>query len=80
MILVYAISLSMALHFILLYTPILQTIFSIVPLDMREWSIVIAWSVPIIFIDEILKAIERVFVMGKVSRDDILKENEKKEQ
>ncbi|KAI9686689.1 MAG: hypothetical protein M1820_010576 [Bogoriella megaspora] len=63
MILVYAIALSMALHFALLYVPFLQGLFSIVPLDSREWAAVVGISVPIIFIDEILKYVERNFIM-----------------
>lgn len=47
MMLVYAITLSMALHFALLYTPILQTLFSIVPLNWTEWQAVLAISVPV---------------------------------
>jgi P-type Ca2+ transporter type 2A len=47
MILVYAITLSMVLHFLLLYVPFLQGLFSIVPLDTREWTAVTAISVPI---------------------------------
>jgi P-type Ca2+ transporter type 2A len=47
MMLVYAITLSMALHFALLYIPFLQTLFSIVPLDWNEWQAVIYISAPI---------------------------------
>lgn len=65
MILVYAITLSMALHFALLYTPILQSVFGIVPLGWGEWKIVLWWSAPIIFIDELLKLAERSFFMEK---------------
>ena len=65
MILVYAIALSMALHFALLYTPILQGVFGIVPLNWGEWKIVLYWSAPIIFIDEVLKFFERAFFMEK---------------
>lgn len=57
--LVYAITLSMALHFALLYTPILQSLFSIVPLNGHEWKAVIYISLPVIFIDEALKFVER---------------------
>ncbi|KAK5164145.1 uncharacterized protein LTR77_010236 [Saxophila tyrrhenica] len=71
MILVYAITLSMVLHFILLYTPILQTIFGIVPLGWDEWYIVMGWSVPIIAIDEGLKFVERGWVMAKAEPDKI---------
>ncbi|KAK3995365.1 hypothetical protein QBC44DRAFT_320206 [Cladorrhinum sp. PSN332] len=57
--LVYAIALSMALHFALLYTPFLQTLFSILPLNLTEWKAVVAISAPVIIIDEVLKLIER---------------------
>ena len=65
MILVYAITLSMALHFILLYTPILHMVFSIVPLGWDEWYIVLGWSAPIMLIDEALKCVERGWFMAK---------------
>ncbi|KAK5132465.1 hypothetical protein LTR08_009076 [Meristemomyces frigidus] len=67
MILVYAITLSMALHFALLYTPFLQGIFGIVPLGWDEWKIVLGWSAPIIGIDEVLKWAERRFYMEDAS-------------
>jgi len=47
MMLVYAICLSMALHFALLYTPVLQGLFSIVPLNWLEWKAVLYISLPI---------------------------------
>lgn len=47
MMLVYAITLSMALHFALLYTPILQTLFSILPLNWAEWQAVLVISAPV---------------------------------
>jgi Ca2+ transporting ATPase len=47
MMLVYAISLSMALHFALLYIPFLQTLFSILPLNWIEWQAVFAFSAPV---------------------------------
>lgn len=59
MMLVYAICLSMALHFALLYIPFLQSLFSIVPLDWAEWQAVLWISAPIIVIDEVLKWVER---------------------
>lgn len=45
--LVYAITLSMALHFAILYVPFLQTLFSILPLDWIEWEAVLAISAPV---------------------------------
>ena len=47
MMLVYAIALSMALHFALLYTPFLQTLFSILPLNWAEWKAVLTISAPV---------------------------------
>ena len=47
MILVYAIALSMALHFGILYTPFLQGLFSIVPLNWNEWQAVLFISLPV---------------------------------
>lgn len=38
----------------------MQSLFSIVPLDLHEWKAVVAISFPVIFIDEALKFIERV--------------------
>lgn len=73
MILVYAIALSMALHFGLLYTPVLQGIFGIVPLSMSEWRLVLAWSAPIILIDEVLKFAERAFFMPMTETSKHLK-------
>ena len=63
MMLVYAIALSMALHFALLYIPFLQTLFSILPLNWTEWRAVLVLSVPVVFIDELLKLIERRFFL-----------------
>lgn len=47
MMLVYAIALSMALHFALLYTPFLQTLFAILPLNWTEWKAVLVISAPV---------------------------------
>ncbi|KAG5944184.1 hypothetical protein E4U53_006924 [Claviceps sorghi] len=63
MMLVYAIALSMALHFGLLYIPVLQTLFAIVPLNLTEWKAVVIISAPVVILDEILKLIERNFFM-----------------
>ncbi|KAI9765541.1 MAG: hypothetical protein M1835_007366 [Candelina submexicana] len=65
MILVYAIALSMVLHFALLYTPFLQGLFSIVPLNIDEWKAVMFISIPVIFIDEVLKFFERKIYLPK---------------
>ncbi|KAB8230689.1 calcium-transporting ATPase [Aspergillus alliaceus] len=59
MMLVYAIILSMTLHFAILYVPFLQGLFSILPLDWVEWKAVLAISAPVVLIDEALKFVER---------------------
>ncbi|EEP82998.1 calcium-translocating P-type ATPase, SERCA-type [Uncinocarpus reesii 1704] len=61
MMLVYAIMMSMSLHFAILYVPFLQSLFSILPLNWVEWKAVLAISAPVIVIDEILKFFERKF-------------------
>lgn len=48
--LVYAIILSMALHFAILYVPFLQGLFSIVPLNWTEWQAVVAISAPVMYV------------------------------
>ncbi|GIK06846.1 hypothetical protein Aspvir_002498 [Aspergillus viridinutans] len=60
MMLVYAIILSMSLHFAILYIPFLQTLFSILPLNWTEWQAVLAISAPVVAIDELLKYAERL--------------------
>ncbi|OTB06670.1 hypothetical protein M426DRAFT_54805 [Hypoxylon sp. CI-4A] len=72
MMLVYAITLSIALHFGLLYIPFLQGLFSILPLNWTEWKAVLIFSAPVIFIDEILKAVERQFFIQKTA-DEVTK-------
>lgn len=50
MMLVYAIILSMVLHFAILYVPFLQGLFSILPLDAVEWKAVLAISAPVMYV------------------------------
>ena len=69
--LVAAITLSMVLHFLLLYIPFLQSLFGIVPLNLNEWTAVLGISAPIILIDEVLKSVERNFFMAKLGEDKI---------
>ena len=58
--LIYAITLSLVLHFGILYIPFLQGLFSIEPLNWPEWQAVLLISLPVIFIDEGLKYVERL--------------------
>lgn len=57
--LLIAIAGSMALHCVILYVPVIGQLFGVVPLDCEDWCLVIAFSLPVLFIDEILKAIGR---------------------
>jgi Ca2+ transporting ATPase len=54
-----AIALSMALHFLILYVPFLQTIFAVAPLSTAEWWAVVLISFPVILVDEVLKFASR---------------------
>merc|ERR1712003_267951 len=51
--------LSIAIHMVTLYWPLAAGIFNVVPLDAHDWFLVMAFSTPVILIDEILKFIGR---------------------
>lgn len=57
--LVFAIALSMLLHFVILYVPVFSTLFSLQPLGWTEWQAVILISLPVLLIDEVLKYASR---------------------
>ncbi len=57
--LLLAMAVSFGLHFVILYVPTLAITFSIVPLDMNEWLLVLLFSLPVVLIDEVLKFIGR---------------------
>jgi P-type Ca2+ transporter type 2A len=48
--LVYAIALSMDLHFAILYVPFLQSLFQVSPLGIDEWKAVLWISAPVMYI------------------------------
>ena len=54
-----AIACSTLFHCIILYIPIFENIFGTVPLDMQDWSLVLIFTIPVIWIEEILKYISR---------------------
>ena len=53
MMLVYAVCLSMVLHFAILYVPFLQGLFSILPLNVLEWKAVCAISAPVMYVSSL---------------------------
>ncbi|KAK7248640.1 calcium-transporting ATPase [Aureococcus anophagefferens] len=66
-----AMALSFGLHFLVMYVPALAAVFHVVPLDGREWLLVLAFSVAVVAIDEVLKFVGREFVnkAAKQKRD-----------
>jgi hypothetical protein len=50
-----AMAVSFGLHFLIVYVPPLASVFSIVPLTLREWGLVALFSLPVVLIDEALK-------------------------
>lgn len=48
---------SVVLHFLILYVPILNQIFGVVPLSSHEWKWVLLYSFPVVILDEIMKLI-----------------------
>lgn len=58
--LIAAIIASIASHMFILYVPFMNKIFGILPLNLYEWKLVLAFSVPVILIDEILKFFGRI--------------------
>ena len=59
MYLVGAITLSMILHFVILYVPFFTHLFSITPLNQEEWIAVLWISAPVMIVDELLKLLSR---------------------
>ena len=58
--LIAAILNSIVLHCIIVYVPFLNEIFSIHSMNQAEWIAVMAFSVPVILIDEVLKFFGRI--------------------
>jgi len=57
--LILAMIVSFGMHFVILYVDFLADMFFVTPLDFDEWMVVMAFSLPVIFIDEVLKFIGR---------------------
>ena len=65
--LLLAIVISMITTYAIIYVPAFAAMFSIVPLTQNDWILVIAWSVPVILIDEVLKLFGRAFVRKELA-------------
>jgi Ca2+-transporting ATPase len=59
---------SIGVHFAVLYQPFLTRVFSVTPLDLHDWMLVMAFSVPVIFIDEVLKFFGRQLNARRIAR------------
>ncbi|KAI4311426.1 hypothetical protein MLD38_036325 [Melastoma candidum] len=57
--LLVALGFSLSLHCLIIYTPFLANVFGVVPLNPREWLLVVLVSLPVILIDEVLKLLGR---------------------
>jgi len=57
--LILAILGATGIHMLILYIPVLSDIFGVIPLDLHDWKLVMIFSSPVIFMDEILKAVGR---------------------
>jgi Ca2+-transporting ATPase len=57
--LIVAMIVSFGLHFVILYIPFFADIFNVTALDWDDWKLVLAFSLPVIVIDEILKYVGR---------------------
>ncbi|KAI9335633.1 hypothetical protein DFJ73DRAFT_851498 [Zopfochytrium polystomum] len=58
--LILAVTLSMVLHFMILYVPFFTAVFSITSLNLEEWKWVLLISAPVVLVDEVLKLVSRV--------------------
>jgi Ca2+-transporting ATPase len=66
--LLLAMVISIGLHFVILYIPVFASVFSIVPLTVNDWILVMIFSMPVILIDEILKCFGRAFARAELAQ------------
>ena len=59
---------SVLVHFVVLYTPFVATVFNVTPLDWHDWQLVLYFSLPVILIDEILKFYGRMLTSRQLAR------------
>lgn len=68
--LILAIFSSMTVHCVILYIPFFNKIFGILPLDVSEWILVLVFSIPVVFIDELVKLYVRLTTKYKTRKID----------
>uniref|UniRef100_A0A667WYB6 Calcium-transporting ATPase n=1 Tax=Myripristis murdjan TaxID=586833 RepID=A0A667WYB6_9TELE len=66
--LIAAMTLSMSLHFMIIYVDPLPMIFKLTHLTVEQWMMVLKLSFPVILIDEVLKFVARNYVEGELPR------------
>jgi len=59
--LLLAMALSFSLHFMILYTDMMNVVFNITPLSIDQWITVLKFSLPVLLMDEVLKFVSRNF-------------------
>lgn len=62
--LVGAITLSVALHCLIIYVPAASVLFSVTSLGWHDWVLILKLSFPVIILDEILKLLSRKKIIG----------------
>ncbi|XP_063853477.1 calcium-transporting ATPase sarcoplasmic/endoplasmic reticulum type-like [Scylla paramamosain] len=60
-----AMTLSMVLHFFILYFNILAVVFQVQPLSVGQWAAVLKISFPVILLDETFKLVARQITLGR---------------
>jgi len=69
--LIVAACLSIGIHFVVLYVPFLAQIFAVCPLTLHDWVLVMAFSSPVILMDEVLKLFGRIhFARGQETHEE----------
>uniref|UniRef100_UPI003AABC4BD ATPase sarcoplasmic/endoplasmic reticulum Ca2+ transporting 1, like isoform X1 n=1 Tax=Centroberyx gerrardi TaxID=166262 RepID=UPI003AABC4BD len=74
--LIAAMTLSMSLHFLIIYVDPLPMIFKLTHLSVEQWMMVLKLSFPVILIDEVLKFVARNYVEGEFIQQRLLSINE----
>uniref|UniRef100_A0AAR2K3T2 Calcium-transporting ATPase n=1 Tax=Pygocentrus nattereri TaxID=42514 RepID=A0AAR2K3T2_PYGNA len=62
-----AMTLSMSLHFLIIYVDPLPMIFKLTHLNVEQWMVVLKLSIPVILLDEVLKFVARNYLEAETS-------------